>query len=74
MQKQTDIQYATAELLERLDQLAIDDLLRLKMMSYMIKSFQSEEVLDKNCRALDMYYDNTNHEYKSMQKTLKGGE
>lgn len=65
MKKQTDIQYATSELLERLDQLAIDDLLRLKMMCYITKSFESEQVLDENCKALDLHY-----EYSAKQKRL----
>ena len=50
----TDIQYVCNELIKRLDELAIDDLLRLKIMLYLDKSLESEETLDENCKVLDM--------------------
>lgn len=50
----TDIQYACNELIKRIDELAIDDLLRLKIMLYLDKSLESEETLDENCKVLEM--------------------
>lgn len=49
-----DIEYACEQLINRLDELAIDDLLRLKIMLYLHKSLESEEILDNNCKVLDM--------------------
>lgn len=52
--QKTDIQYAADQLIKRLDELAINDLLRLKLMLYISKSFESEEVLDENCKILSL--------------------
>lgn len=49
-----DIEYACEQLIKRLDDLAIDDLLRLKIMMYLYNSLESEETLDNNCKVLDM--------------------
>ena len=49
----TDIEYASEELIKRLDDLAIPDLLRAKLMLYILKSLKDEETLDNNCRILD---------------------
>jgi hypothetical protein len=50
----TEIQYASKELIKKLDELNIDQLLKLKIMLYIHKSLESEETLDENCKVLDM--------------------
>lgn len=57
----TDIEYIKTELLKKLDDLAIDDLLRLKAMLYIEKSFESEESLDRNTKVLN---------YKKVRRVL----
>ena len=44
---ETEIQYAASQIINRLDELAINDLLRFKLILYIQKSFESEEELDK---------------------------
>ena len=51
----TDIQYASQELIKRLDDLAIDDTLRLQLMFYIHQSFESEEILNENCEVLNRH-------------------
>ena len=39
----TDIEYATGKVIETLESIAIDDMLRLKLEWYILKSFESEK-------------------------------
>lgn len=61
----TEIQYASKELIKKLDELNIDQLLKLKIMLYIHKSLESEETLDENCKVLDM---NRRKQYGFMDK------
>ena len=61
----TDIEYVCNELIKRLDELAIDELLRLKIMLYINKSLESEETLDENCLVLER---NRRKQYGFMDK------
>lgn len=62
----TEIQYASEELIKKLDELNIDQLLKLKIMLYIHKSLESEETLDENCKVLDM--NRRNHERKKFER------
>lgn len=50
----TDIQYVASELLERLDQLAIDEMLRAKVVWLLHNTLASDDVLNDTFRALDI--------------------
>jgi uncharacterized protein YacL (UPF0231 family) len=50
----TDIQYVASELIERVDQLAIDDVLRAKVTWYLYNVLQNEDTLNESFRALDI--------------------
>ena len=54
MTKNSDIEYTATELIDRVDQLAIDDFLRAKIMWDLYKSLESEETLESNCKKLDL--------------------
>lgn len=56
----TDIEYVKTELIKRLDDLAIDDLLRIKAMLYIEKSFESEKILDRNTKVLRLNHEKSN--------------
>ena len=60
----TDIEYATDKVIETLESIAIDDMLRLKLEWYILKSFESEKTLEDNCMILD------NHNRKEEGKSL----
>lgn len=49
-----DIKYSCEQLINRLDELDLEELLKLKIMMYLYKSLESEETLDNNCKVLDM--------------------
>lgn len=50
----TDIEYVAKELIERVDQLAIDDTLRAKVTWYLYNVLQNEDTLNESFRALDI--------------------
>lgn len=54
MKNNTDIEYVASELIERVDQLAIDDMLRGKIMWYLYNSLQNEDILNNAIRVLGM--------------------
>lgn len=49
-----DIKYVCEQLIKRLDELDLEELLKLKIMLYLYKSLESEETLDNNCKVLDL--------------------
>lgn len=68
MYSEYDLEYAKNSLIETLDRLAIDDALRVQLMSYINRSFESEEVLEDNLRMLQQ-----RHEERKYQKVLRKG-
>lgn len=68
MYSESDLEYAKNSLIETLDRLAIDDVLRVQLMSYINRSFESEEVLEDNLRVLQQ-----RHEERKYQKVLRKG-
>lgn len=50
----TDLEYLKTELLERVDQLAIDEMLRAKIVWLLHNILASEDVLNNTFRALDI--------------------
>lgn len=56
MNGKSDIEYASEKIIDTIDCLAIDDILRAKLMCYIYKSLESEEILDSNCLVLDQHY------------------
>ena len=49
-----DINYVREQLIKRIDEMELEELLKLKIMLYIHKSLESEETLDNNCKVLDM--------------------
>lgn len=68
MYSESDLEYAKNSLIETLDRLAIDDVLRVQLMLYINRSFESEEVLEDNLRVLQQ-----RHEERKYQKVLRKG-
>lgn len=68
MYSESDLEYAKNSLIETLDRLAIDDILRVQLMSYINRSFESEEVLEDNLKVLQQ-----RHEERKYQKVLRKG-
>lgn len=68
MYSESDLEYAKNSLIETLDRLAIDDILRVQLMLYINRSFESEEVLEDNLRVLQQ-----RHEERKYQKVLRKG-
>lgn len=68
MYSESDLEYAKNSLIETLDRLAIEDTLRVQLMLYINRSFESEEVLEDNLRVLQQ-----RHEERKYQKVLRKG-
>jgi hypothetical protein len=49
-----DINYVREQLMNKIDEMELEELLKLKIMLYIHKSLESEETLDNNCKVLDM--------------------
>ena len=49
-----DINYVREQLINKIDEMELGELLKLKIMLYIHKSLESEETLDNNCKVLDM--------------------